>query len=333
MAKALTGRRIGTIRLPGTRKAWIVSVGLLAMLSAIVAVVPVQGPMSALLRHAAVLGMRKPAAVLAFASPAKLQAHFTRIGYDLDAVRLGKTAVPRILVAKVPGGLADMKQTQRRKRVFFSLMLPLVLEANERVLRVRARVLLYQVKAAAGKALSPAQAKDLARIAASYNVAPNRIAKDRFDLLLSRVDAVPPSLALAQAAIESGWGTSRFVREGNAPFGQWTTGDRRGIVPAGREEGKTHKIRSFDRLIDSVQSYLHNLNTHRSYAAFRALRSAMRTGARPLDGYGLVPGMIAYSERKEHYLTLLRRVIQSNDLRPLDAARFGDRALFEKSGV
>jgi Bax protein len=221
-----------------------------------------------------------------------------------------------------------MKQAQRRKRVFISLMLPLVLEANERVLRVRARVLLYQAKTAAGKALSKTQAKDLAWIAASYEVSP-----DRFDLLLSRVDAVPPSLALAQAAIESGWGTSRFVREGNAPFGQWTTSDQQGIVPAGREEGNTHKVRSFDRLIDSVHAYLQNLNTHRAYREFRERRSAMRASARPLDGFGLVPGLSAYSEQKEQYLTLLRRVIEANDLRSLDDARFGDRALLRGSGA
>ena len=328
MAETLTGERIGTTGFPGTRKTWMVLFGFLAMLSTVVFVAPVQGPVSVLLRNAPMLGMRKPSAVLAFANPVKLQEHFSSIGYDLDAVRTGKTAVPRILLARVPDGLAQMKRTQRRKRVFISLMLPLVLEANERVLRVRARVLLYRAKASAGQALSPAQAKDLARIAASYDVAP-----DRFDLLLARADAVPPSLALAQAAIESGWGTSRFVREGNAPFGQWTTQDQRGIVPAGREEGKTHKIRSFDRLIDSVHSYLNNLNTHRAYREFRTLRAGMRNNARPLDGYGLVPGMSAYSERKTEYLTLLRQVIRANDLRSLDDARLGDKLRFRNSGV
>jgi Bax protein len=328
MVEALTGGRLTAIRIPGSRKAWMMGFGLLAMLSTAVFVAPVQGPVSVMLRHAAVLGMRKPTTILAFASPSKLQAHFKSIGYDIEAVREGKTGVPRVLLAKVPDGLADMKQAQRRKRVFISLMLPLVLEANERVLRVRARVLLYQAKTAAGKALSKTQAKDLAWIAASYEVSP-----DRFDLLLSRVDAVPPSLALAQAAIESGWGTSRFVREGNAPFGQWTTSDQQGIVPAGREEGKTHKVRSFDRLIDSVHAYLQNLNTHRAYREFRERRSAMRASARPLDGFGLVPGLSAYSEQKEQYLTLLRRVIEANDLRSLDDARFGDRALLRGSGA
>ena len=328
MFEALTEIRAGARRVTMPQMTWLGMFGLLAMLSTVVFVAPVQAPVSALWRNVDVLGMRKPTTILAFANPLKLQEHFNSIGYDLDAVRVGKAAVPRVLLAKVPDGLADMKRSQRRKRVFISLMLPLVLEANERVLRTRARVLLYQAKLAAGKTLSESQAADLARIAADYDVAP-----DRLDLLLSRVDAVPPSLALAQAAIESGWGTSRFVREGNAPFGQWTTGDQRGIVPAAREDGKTHKVRSFDRLLDSVHAYLLNLNTNRAYGHFRVLRAQMRAAARPLDGYGLVPGLTAYSERKEKYLGLLRQVIEANDLRAFDDARFGDGARQDRSGA
>jgi len=328
MAEALTDERFGSPELADTRKGWLAMAGLLAMLTVIVFVATAQGPGSALLRNAETLAMRKPTTILAFANPAKLQAHFESIGYDLDAVRLGKSDVPRVLLARVPDGLAEMRRIEHRKQVFISLMLPLVLEANERVLRARAHILLYQAKLAAGRALSSAQKRDLARIAAAYKVSP-----DRIDELLARVDAVPPSLALAQAAIESGWGTSRFVREGNAPFGQWTTADQPGLVPASREEGKTHKIRTFDRLIDSVHSYLYNLNTHRAYRDLRALRAEMRTGARPLDGYGLVPGLGAYSERGTEYLTLLRNVIRINGLDALDDARLGRTSLDAKSGA
>lgn len=328
MAEAFTKARFEPSVIPDARKGWLAIAGLLAILTAIVYVTTLRGPGSVLLRNAEILGMRKPMAILAFANPASLQAHFDSIGYDLDAVRLGKSPVPRVLLARVPDGLADMRRTERRKQVFISLMLPLVLEANERVLRQRAHILLYQAKLAAGRALSPAQKKDLAGIAAIYGVSP-----DRIDQLLARVDAVPPSLALAQAAIESGWGTSRFVREGNAPFGQWTTGDQPGIVPSSREDGKTHRIRSFDRLIDSVQSYLFNLNTHRAYRDFRTLRAEMRDGAQPLDGYGLVSGLNAYSERKGEYLTLLRQVIRTNGLDALDDAQLGKTSLRGESGA
>jgi len=328
MVKALTGGRVELADIPGARKLLFMAFGFLVMLSAAALVTPAHGPASVLLHKPGALGMRKPTAILAFANPHKLQEHFNSIGYDIDAVRLGESDVPRVLLARVPDGLATMKRIERRKRVFISLMLPLVLEANDRVLRVRARVLLYRAKAVAGKPLTKEQADDLARIAATYGVAP-----DGFGALLSRIDAVPPSLALAQAAIESGWGTSRFVLEGNAPFGQWTTEDQEGIVPAGREAGKTHKIRSFDRLIDSVHSYLHNLNTHRAYDDFRSLRAAMRGRAQPLDGYRLVPGMTAYSERKEEYLGLLRQVIEANNLRPLDDAQLSDRPQRQGAGA
>jgi Bax protein len=328
MAEALTDDRFETPDLRNTWKGWLIIAGLSTILGAIVFVVTVKGPDSILLRNADTLGMRKPTAILAFANPLMLQDHFNSIGYDLDAVRLGKTSVPRVLLARVPDGLADMRRIDRRKRVFISLMLPLVLEANERVLRQRVRILLYQAKLATGRALSATQKKDLDAIAAVYGVSP-----DRIDRLLSRVDAVPPSLALAQAAIESGWGTSRFVREGNAPFGQWTTADQPGIVPSARKEGKTHKIRSFDRLIDSVHSYLSNLNTHRAYGDFRARRAEMRNSARPLDGYGLVPGLRAYSERGGEYLTLLRQVIRTNALGALDDARLRDTSADGKSGA
>jgi Bax protein len=238
------------------------------------------------------------------------------MAYDLARVRAGAAPVPRILLAKVPRNLAAMKQPAERKAAFLRLMLPLVLAANERVLRQRAQILVFQAKRTAGVPLSGRQEKRLASIAAEYRTE----AKD-LDRLLAKVDAVPPSLALAQAAIESGWGTSRFIVEGNAPFGQWTSGAHEGLVPKNRDPGKTHKIRRFKQLIDSVHSYLRNLNTHRAYRAFRSQRSQFRTKGRRLDGSALVSALGAYSETKDDYIELLRNVIRVNELKALDGAR------------
>lgn len=262
------------------------------------------------------IAMRKPASVLAFISPSKLRQHFETIGYNLDEVRKAGSAVPRVFLARVPDGLADVKQTSHRKEVFLSVILPLVLEANENVLKNRAQLLVIDAKQAAGYPLSAEQQARLESIAAEYSMDPERI-----DLLLRRVDAVPPSLALAQAAIESGWGTSRFVREGNAIFGQWTWGDEKGIVPSGREEGKSHKIKSFEQIMDSVRAYVHNLNTHRAYQDFREKRQHLRAEGKRLSGLSLVPTLSAYSELKGKYLGLLRSIITVNELQPLDAAR------------
>ena len=285
----------------------------------VAAFVPPTGVKLGSILERANLGMRKPASVLAFSSTLSLRQHFATIGYDLDAVRTGATAVPRIFLARVPAGLADVKQSTDRKDVFLRVMLPLVLEANERVQQQRAQLLVMDAKLAAGHPLTAEQQERLNRIAAAYGVD-----ADRIDLLLRRVDAVPPSLALAQAAIESGWGTSRFILEGNAVFGQWAWGDEEGLVPHGREIGKTHKIKSFQLLTDSVRAYVHNLNTHNAYNGFREKRQMLRAEGKQLDGMALVSTLGAYSELKGQYLDMLRSIITANDLQPLDGARLHD---------
>lgn len=298
---------------------WTAAAAGVVAIAAVAAVAPASGLKLGTILESSSIGMRKPDTVLAFNSPVKLHQHFQTIGYDLDAIRRSESPVPRIFLARVPDGLAAVKQSSQRKEVFLKVMLPLVLEANERVQRKRAHLLMFDAKLAAGQPLSAAQQRRLEAIADEYGADPERI-----DILLRRVDAVPPSLALAQAAIESGWGTSRFVREGNAVFGQWTWGNDAGIVPLGREAGKTHKIKSFARLKDSVRSYVHNLNTHKAYREFRENRLMMRHEGDRLSGLGLVPTMGSYSEIKGKYLSLLRNIITTNELQYLDGARLKD---------
>lgn len=168
----------------------------------------------------------------------------------------------------------------------------------------------------------------LERLAARYETQP-----DRLDLLLRRVDTVPVSLAMAQAAIESGWGTSRFALHGNAIFGQWTTAEGKGLVPSAREEGKTHKVRSFNRLSDSVSAYLLNLNTHPAYAEFREMRQEARRRGETPDGQMLAGGLEAYSEKGGEYVELLRNMIRVNRLGAFDDAFLGDRAVVFDSGA
>ncbi len=142
-----------------------------------------------------------------------------------------------------------------------------------------------------------------------------------WDAFMARVDIVPPSLAIAQAAEESGWGTSRFAREGNALFGQYTYKASNGILPEERANGRHHLIRAYSSLVEGVRSYMHNLNYHRAYGEFRSARKWLRAHAKPMDGHTLAGELIRYSERGAAYVETIRHIIRANKLSPLDDAR------------
>jgi Bax protein len=261
----------------------------------------------------------KPTDVRTFTSVAKVEDVFASKGYSLDAVRRGLVDVPRVRLASLPRDLPQIQLAQDRKALFLRFMLPYVLEANDRVRDQRERMLELRSKVENGIPLSVKETESLNALFEEYRVKPGE-----FATLTQRLDTVPPSLALAQAAVESGWGTSRFAQQGNAPFGQWTSKDFAGLVPKNREEGLTHKIRAFDHLTQSVESYLRNLNTHRAYRDFRRKRAALRNQGKAIDSLAIAGGLSAYSEKGAAYVSLLRRIIVSNNLRALDNARLGD---------
>lgn len=270
---------------------------------------------------------------------AALRSVMDTVGFDLDAVRQGGALVPRVLTDAIPYDLASVSHTPDKKRDFIRMMLPMILATNEAVARDRARAIALQKQMEAGKTPTIEQLAWLEDQFAEYNTG-----SGDFKTLLTRLDTIPPSLVLAQAAIESGWGSSRFAREGNALFGQWTTSEHRGIVPASRDEGKTHKIRAFDTPAESVESYFRNLNTHRAYRDLRAARAVMRgvassTAELPagstdslaapsadatdtmVDSMRLADTLIAYSEKGQDYVDLLKSVIRINALQDFDGSR------------
>lgn len=224
------------------------------------------------------------------------------VAYDLDGVRAGGP-VDAVFVESVGTGLQDIADTARRKRLFLRLMLPLILRENRQILEERKRVWNS----------STARIGDLY---ARYGVREGDVAA-----LGRRVDAVPPSLVLAQAAIESGWGASRFVDEANNFFGQRTYDDAvDGLVPAGGDG--SFKVRHFRTIAESVRSYLRNLNTHRAYAALRRARAAGRRDDLMMPaGLALARHLTSYSERREDYVRAIEEVIRSNRLDDFDAAR------------
>ncbi|MEN8196198.1 MAG: glucosaminidase domain-containing protein [Pseudomonadota bacterium] len=259
---------------------------------------------------------------------AELEKAFRDSGYNLDLVRKFNKPVPRLRLAALPNGLADIRNANRRKAVFLALILPLILEANAHIAVERKRLLYVSAMINSGLSFPPSLQAWLSRLAKRYKTEPSRL-----DVLLKRVDVLPVSLALAQAAIESGWGTSRFAAQGNAIFGQWTTAGGKGLVPAERTEGMTHKVRAFDRLSESVSAYILNLNTHRAYRNLRALRQEAREkGVRP-DGVALAAGLEPYSEKGEEYVELLRELIRVNRLAPLDNAILSDEIIGFESGA
>lgn len=254
----------------------------------------------------------------------KLKARFEKMNYDLGSVQQGESlVVPRIWSDAVPADMDEIQQVEERKDVFVHMMVPLVLMANERIERDRQRIVTIRDAMRAGDVIAQVDKRWLDRMYEVY-----KIKKGRMNELLRRVDVVPVSLALAQGAIESGWGTSRFAREGNALYGQWTWGDKnKGIVPEGREEGKTHKIRAFDSPLDSVASYIHNLNTHNAYKEFRKMRAQMRQANHRLNGKKLAEALSRYSEKGWDYVELLKVVINANNLTNFDKARLAGRRL------
>lgn len=265
----------------------------------------------------------KPTAVQYLTPPMTLKTFFEKIGYRLDAVRR-HGEVPRVFLAGLPGDLGKIKQPGERKTLFIKMVLPLILHTNEMILQDRAAVLVLRDRVQADDALTAFEARWLDDKAREYGLKTLDLAE-----LVRRVDVIPPSLALAQAAEESGWGTSRFAREGNAIFGQRIWRGSNGMVPVRREDGETFKVRSYDQLIDGVVSYAHNLNVHTAYDDFRRERQKQREAGDTLRGYDLALSLLSYSERGARYLVTIRSIMRVNGLQNFDKAQLRDRRFAE----
>jgi Bax protein len=210
-----------------------------------------------------------------------------------------------------------MADPAARKAAFFRWLAPVVQRENQRVLHVRERLL----PLAGRERLSRREAQVVQTLADHYRVDPADDPRARVATLLRRVDAVPPRLALAQAAIESGWGTSRFARDANNYFGIWTwSGD--GLVPEARADGASHTVARYPDAAASVRVYLFTLNVGDVYRPLRDLRASARAAGRPPRADVLAAGLVGYSERREAYVAEVRDILAANeDL--LDAALEG----------
>jgi len=267
------------------------------------------------------LPLRKPAGLPLLEQPhqfdiVSLKGDLSEYDFDLEDVRYGQP-VPRYYVDQIPVDILDMLDVEERKDAFISVVLPLILSTNEKIHFQRQRLLAMAAVLEEGDVLQPTDQLWLDNLASYYRADP-----DDLESLLVKVDAIPVSLALAQAAEESGWGTSRFAREGNALFGQRIWDEGKGLVPEERDDGEVHEVRSFEALSNSVESYTHNLNTHPAYELFRSERARRLPEAdNDLNGYKLADTLVVYSERGEEYVANLKNLIQTNRFDQFENAR------------
>jgi Bax protein len=243
----------------------------------------------------------------------ELAGFFRDVSYTLTEVRLGE-AVPPIKVDRVPDDL-NTKDGNERKSLFITAILPVVLEVNQRVLADREQLLYLRDKiAAAPLHVTAVERLWLEGLAERYETS-----VDKLDELVRRVDIVPPSMAIAQGGVESGWGTSFAARNGNALFGQIQTGGRHSVsVPWKPGAGMPQP---FTDVGEATDAYITNLNTHPAYAAFRTERAAMRDRGEHPEGYRLIGTLLRYSERGQAYVQFVRQIMRENELSDFDKAR------------
>lgn len=244
-------------------------------------------------------------------SLSELEKTFFLHRYDMSQLDQG---VPPIIIESLPKKLAEIRSAQRKKRLFFQTLLPMVLLANAEIRAEKEALDKISVILDQGQKLNASQQHILMTLKTRYDVKKVPETAEAITLLRRRIDLVPADLALAQAANESAWGTSRFSQLGNNLFGEWTFTPGTGIIPQGRPPGATYEVRRFETLYDSIRSYLRNLNTHAAYNHFRTLRTKARSRGEELNGLHLANGLLQYSTRREDYVNDLQSLIRQNKL-------------------
>lgn len=256
----------------------------------------------------------------------ELRKLFASIGYNRKNF---EEQVPRLYLRRLSCCWAE--QTKRmgiaeKKELFFKLLLPSVLRANELILQERNRLLAHLGEPVD---VEREDAEWLIDLAKKYKVVPkertSHVSDEELEMLLRRVDAIPPSLALAQAAQESGWGTSRFAIEGNALFGQWSFSKTAMTPKERRSELGNYGLARFDTPLDSILAYMLNLNSNRAYIKMRYKRQAMREAGVPADALVLADYLDKYSEGGLEYTEGLKKMIRFNRLKRFDDARLEQR--------
>ena len=234
---------------------------------------------------------------------------FDDLGYDLKGIRAGQKVKP-IYLTKLPKDLKTLGDTKKKRELFIKIVLPLILNENDKITEDRKK--LFKIL---GKNFNTVGERVwLKRRFREYKIEDQDSGK-----LKMRMDIIPVSIALAQAANESGWGTSRFALEGNALFGQWTW-SKKGISPKNKDPDQSHKVLQFQILKASVRAYKNNLNTHNAYKEFRETRAKLRQENKRIIGLDLTKYLKNYASIGEKYVAIIEDIIENNSLIDFDKA-------------
>ena len=234
---------------------------------------------------------------------------FDDLGYDLKGIRAGQKVKP-IYLTKLPKDLKTLGDTKKKRELFIKIVLPLILNENDKITEDRKK--LFKIL---GKNFNTVGERVwLQRRFREYKIEDQDSGK-----LKMRMDIIPVSIALAQAANESGWGTSRFALEGNALFGQWTW-SKKGISPKNKDADQSHKVLQFQILKASVRAYKNNLNTHNAYKEFRETRAKLRQENKRIIGLDLTKYLKNYAAIGEKYVVIIEAIIENNSLTDFDKA-------------
>ena len=234
---------------------------------------------------------------------------FDDLGYDLKGIRAGQKVKP-IYLTKLPKDLKTLGDTKKKRELFIKIVLPLILNENDKITEDRKK--LFKIL---GKNFNTVGERVwLKRRFREYKIEDQDSGK-----LKMRMDIIPVSIAIAQAANESGWGTSRFALEGNALFGQWTW-SKKGISPKNKDPDQSHKVLQFQILKASVRAYKNNLNTHNAYKEFRETRAKLRQENKRIIGLDLTKYLKNYASIGEKYVVIIEGIIENNSLTDFDKA-------------
>jgi Bax protein len=252
---------------------------------------------------------RPPAAVMFLDNSVKrVSAVFDTQEFNLAAVRRG-ARVPRVFVAALPQDIDQLRTVNDKRNTFIRAMLPMILAVNERIAAERRYLIDLKRRTESGETLPPLDEAWIRATAERYKVT-SRGKRIDWATLLERVDVVPPSLALAQSIVETGWGTSAPARKSNALFGM-----------IGGDGTDTAKLAAFENLYASVAAYVHNLNTYLAYGDFRKQRAALRVEGKSPEGRALAMTLQRYSELGLEYTRHIQAVIEKESLAPFDDAQ------------
>jgi Bax protein len=235
---------------------------------------------------------------------------FEDTGYNLNDVRKKKLVKP-VALTLLPQEIKMIENSKKRKEFFIQIVLPLIIEENNNIKLDRNT--LFTIINKSNNLNSEKQW--LEKKYKQYGVKSGDLST-----LKIRMDEIPVSLAIAQAAKETGWGTSRFALEGNALFGQWTWSGE-GLKPKEAKEGESHKVMKFNILQASVRAYQRNINTHSTYKDFRKARAKLRDNNKPLDSIELSKYLNKYAETGNQYVEVLQKIIKQNKLQDFDDAK------------